>query len=214
VHIWRADLSNGGDVVCRLLSSEEHSRARRILNQHRRTLWMRSRGVLRVLLGSYMGLDPRTLSLVTGSHGKPALRVEEQSTANTPSAAARIAPLFFNLSHSGGVALYAFTTSGPVGIDIELARRPIDEVAVARRTFGTAEAERLAGLDPLTREQEFRRAWVRHEAELKRVGTGIGAAAVGGGAAGWLCELDVGPRAAAAVALETQPSELLCWEWR
>ena len=120
----------------------------------------------------------------------------------------------FNLSHSGQLALYAFTETGAVGVDVEVARRPIDEIAIAARTFGPAEARRLGGLDPAIREREFRRAWVRHEAELKCRGTGIGGPEAGlGGREPWTAELEVGPRAAAAVAAEHPPRELCCWDW-
>ena len=69
--------------------------------------------------------------------------------------------------------------AGPVGVDVEVPRRAIDEVALAARAFGPAEARRLEGLDPAVRAQEFLRAWVRHEAQLKCRGTGIGGAPAG-----------------------------------
>ena len=67
---------------------------------------------------------------------------------------------------------------GAVGVDVEVARRPINEAALAARTFGPDEARRLAALDPVSREREFLRLWVRHEARLKCRGTGIGDAAL------------------------------------
>jgi hypothetical protein len=92
----------------------------------------------------------------------------------------------------------------------------VDVLALAARAFGPAEAERLRRLDPDSREQEFRRAWVRHEAALKCLGTGIGAApaAEAGRRSPWIAELDMGAGAAAAVALTAAPSEMRCWEWR
>jgi len=103
-----------------------------------------------------------------------------------------------------------------VGVDVELARHLVDAVALAARAFGPAEAERLERLDPDSREREFRRAWVRHEAGLKCLGTGIGAApaAEAGGGSPWIAELEMGERAAAAVAVTEAPSELRCWEWQ
>jgi hypothetical protein len=119
------------------------------------------------------------------------------------------------LSHSGQLALYAFTESGAVGLDVEVARRTINEVAVARRAFGPGEARRLEGLAPPIREREFLRAWARYEAELKCRGTGIGVVDTGtGGGAPWIAQLDVGSHAAAAVALEHPARDLRCWEWR
>ena len=97
-----------------------------------------------------------------------------------------------------------------------MARRALDEVALAERTFGPAESKRLAELDPPARKREFLRLWVRHEAEVKCRGTGF----AGKDAADtserelWIAELQVGVRAAAAVALSEAPRELCCWDWR
>jgi 4'-phosphopantetheinyl transferase len=216
VHVWRANLEAVEDDLGTLLCTEERSRAKRFLNERDRRLWTRSRGVLRALLGRYLQQDPRTLRFALSIHGKPELLGDATlSTVSPPPASAISTRVSFNLSHSRGRALYAFTTASAVGVDLELARRPIDAVAIARRAFGAAEAERLAGLDPEVREQEFLRAWVRHEAELKFLGAGIGAGASAvGGRAGWIAELDIGPRGAAAVAGRTRPSELRCWAWR
>jgi 4'-phosphopantetheinyl transferase len=203
VHVWRADLEAVTDDLLELLSCEEEARAARFLAERDRRLWGRAHGVLRAMLGRYLETDPRTPRLVVGSHGKPAL-----------DDAAGPARLSFNLSHSGQLALFAFTETGPVGVDVEFARRPIDEVAMATRTFGGAEAERLAGLDAATREWEFLRLWVRHEAELKFRGTGIGDATRSAEEREpWIVELEMGPRAAAAVAAQEPPDELHCWDW-
>jgi 4'-phosphopantetheinyl transferase len=221
VHVWRADLAAVSDDVCGLLCEEEQERAESLLSEHGRQLWMRSRGVLRALLGGYLAQDPRTLRFATGTHGKPALLDDSAGRAASESQTAQEgqmtqAPrrMSFNLSHSGNMALYGFTTAGSVGVDLERAHRPVDEVAIAGRIFGAAEAERLRELDPGDREREFLRAWARHEAKLKCLGVGIGGAAeldAGGGL--WVAELEVGPDAAGAVAMEPAPRELLCWEW-
>lgn len=211
--MWRADLAAVSDEVLDLLSPEEHARAERFLRERERRLWSRAHGVLRTLLGRYLAQDPRTLRFTPGAHGKPALLDDRPESPATPKrAAVTPAPLSFNLSHSGGLALYAFSAIGPVGVDVEVADRPIDELAIAARAFDSEEVRRLAELEPAVREQEFLRAWVRHEAALKCRGIGIGGAANGVvGAEPWIVELEAGSRAAAAVAVERPPHELRCW---
>jgi len=219
VHVWRADLTAVGDDLRELLCADERARAERFASERDGELWGRSRGVLRGLLGRYLQQEPASLRFVVGEHGKPAL-VEDSdgSPAATPrsSAEASRAPRpSFNMSHSGQLALYAFSRAGAVGVDVEVARRPIDEVAIALRTLGEAEAQRLQALDPPARRREFLGAWARHEAELKCLGVGIG----GGGAAParhrlWVVELEMGPDVAAAVAAERPARELRCWEWQ
>ena len=213
--MWRADLTAGPGHLVGLLCAEERERAERFLSDDDRQRWMRSRGVLRALLGRYLQKDPRTLRLDTGAHGKPVLLDDvAASSAGSASTSSTHARISFNLSHSGQLALYAFTETGAVGVDVEVAGRQVDEVAIAARALGLTEARRLEGLDPAIREREFRRLWVRHEAELKCRGTGIGAAGPPSGDAPWVAELDVGHRAAAAVALERPPHDLRCWDWK
>jgi phosphopantetheinyl transferase len=144
------------------------------------------------------------------------------------------------------LALYAFTYERAVGVDVEVvrrpsnegaipievegvgrpvnkhARRPLNEIAIARRAFGLERARRLEGLPPAIREREFLRAWVRHEAILKCRGTGIGARRSDRSREQadqstedlWVAALPIGSRAAAAVALVGAPLEVCCWEWQ
>lgn len=203
VHVWMADLDDVNDDVLGSLCQEERARAKRFPREHDGRLWQRAHGVLRALLGHYLDSDPGTLRFTTGAHGKPELE-------QTP---ARGLQLSFNLSHSGTLALYAFALGEAVGIDVEVARRPLDEVAIAARLFGPGEAGRLQGLEQGEREREFLRAWVRKEAKLKCRGSGISAGTDEEGVT-WIAELSVGPRAAAAVACERPPRQLLYRDWQ
>ncbi|HTW42712.1 MAG TPA: 4'-phosphopantetheinyl transferase superfamily protein [Solirubrobacteraceae bacterium] len=193
VHVWRADLERVDGQLEGLLCEQERARAARLLGERRRRLWMRSRGVLRTLLGRYLRADPRALRITVDSRGKPA------------------AGLPFNLAHSGELALYAFCAEAPVGVDVEGERPTFDEVAIAARVLGAQEATRLREIaDGPTRHREFLRAWTRYEAELKCLGTGIGGVTDAGV---WVAQLEPGMGAAGAVACTRAPRELCCWSW-
>jgi 4'-phosphopantetheinyl transferase len=220
--VWRADLETVDDALEELLSPEENTRAERMLGERDRRLWVRSRGLLRALLGRYLASDPRELRFSLGATGKPRLAAAEparpQSGDRPPGQAAGPehedgTDLHFNLSHSGTIALYAVTVGRAVGIDVEVERRQIDELAIAERVFGRRQAQRLAALDPRTRTREFLRAWASHEALVKCRGSGLFAAQDPPATDLWSAELDVGPHAAAAVASEGERCELRCWEW-
>jgi len=211
--VWRADLTAVSDELAALLCAGERARAERLVSERTRRLWTRSRGVLRALLGLYLQRDPIALRFSTGSHGKPALTGGGRRSPAAASSKTKLPQLSFNLSHSGDLALFAFTGAGPVGIDVEVARRPIDELAIAARTFGRKEARRLADLEPALRRREFLRAWTRHEAGLKCRGSGIGGSRASAGRL-WITELDVGATAAAAVALGRPARELHCFDWQ
>jgi 4'-phosphopantetheinyl transferase len=219
VHVWRADLDAVAGSVLDGLSWDERDHAAGIAGDRESALWSRSRGVLRELLARYTKGEAQAIELRIGSRGKPGL-----SQPGRPE-------LFFNLSHSGNLALYAFCSDGPVGVDVQALRdeRPrttVDHIGLARRAFGEHEAQRLTLVAPEHRERQFLRAWTRHEAELKRLGTGLGVGSRGderlGGAAGQtadrhaagsILELDVGPRAVAALALGRSPNELQLCAW-
>jgi 4'-phosphopantetheinyl transferase len=220
VHVWQANLARVGDDAVGLLSDQERRRAARIITAEKARLWARARAVLRALLGGYLGREPRTLRIATDIYGKPRVLVDSTTSAG-PSDADPVSRLDFNLSHSGDVALFAFTPSGPVGVDVELARRRrVDAASVAGRAFGVAERARLRKLPAREGELELLRLWVRREARLKCGGAGL---APGGFLDGpeeqpdlalWLAELDMAPGAAAAVAVQHPPRELLRWLWR
>ncbi len=164
-----------------------------------------ARAVLRVLLGRYLRHRPDTIEFAVGPHGKPAL------------AGAGVPALHFNMSHTRGLALYAVARDIEVGADVERPRPGIDTVRLARRFVTPREAERLAALAPAERDAAFLRAWVRHEATVKCLGTGIGSAQLGTLSAGdwpWVAELDPGDGAAAAVAAGVPPATVRCWRWR
>jgi 4'-phosphopantetheinyl transferase len=208
VHVWRADLTEVAQELEELLCDEERVRAARIVNPCNGELWGRSRGLLRTLLGRYLHRDPRSLRFTSDERGKPALAREPDESPDP-------LQLSFNLSHSGHLALYAFSASGAVGVDVQLARHPIDEVAIAARALGAAEARRLQALAPEIRRLEFLRAWTRHEAKLKCLGVGIAGAGDAIAARGlWVAGLDAGLDAAAAVASEHPVLELRCWDWQ
>jgi 4'-phosphopantetheinyl transferase len=215
IHVWRADLTAVGDDLLELLSPAERARAAHMRKELDRQLWGRARGVLRALLGRYLASDPRSLRFMPDGHGKPALVSDAPaSPAGERLTQAGTARLSFNLSHSQELALYAFTETGAIGVDVQVARRPIDELALAARAFGPAQTRHLEGLDPGLRAQAFLRLWVRHEAELKCRGTGIGGGRARAGEENlWTTQLEMGPRAAAAVAVERPPRELRRLEW-
>jgi 4'-phosphopantetheinyl transferase len=220
VHVWQANLATVADEAVRLLSDQERQRAARIIDSGKARLWARARAVLRALLADYLGRDPRKLRIAAEIHGKPCVLVDSTTVAGS-SEADPGSRLDFNLSHSGDIALFALTASGPVGVDVELAcRRRLDVAGVAARAFGTDERERLRKLPAREGELELLRLWVRREATMKCLGSSLVAGGSHEGAEGnpnpqpWLAELDVGPRGAAAVALQRCPRELHCWAWR
>jgi len=188
------------------LSAAERERAARFLRDEDRLRWTAARATLRALLALYVGADPRELCFAEGAHGKPALAARGD---------VRASELRFNLSHSGDVALVAVAHGREVGVDVELPRRAVDHVAIARRVLTAEEADRIAAIeDAGERERAFMQAWVRWEAVLKCHGTGIGGAVTPSSEPEpWVVTLDIAPPAAAALAVAGEPAAVRCWGW-
>ena len=162
VQVWGVWLS-GSDASLAyyrsMLSPEELQRAERFRFEHLRHSYTRSRGSLRLLLAHYLGLPPNEIQLICRPKGKPILRDSSQ--------------IDFNASHSGQMALYAFTVGCELGIDVEQIRRLDDAESIAARFFSTAEASELLSLTPEQRGPAFFRCWTRKEAYVKAVGDGL-----------------------------------------
>jgi 4'-phosphopantetheinyl transferase len=166
VAVWQASLDGQPESVFAglqsLLSPDELKRAAAFHFERERRRFVVARGVLRTLLGECLGQDPRELGFSYGEFGKPALDIEADD-----------ASLAFNVAHAGGVALFALSRAGEVGIDVEQVRSVPEWEEIATTHFPPATVARLAPLPPEERAHEFFRAWCRHEAILKAHGAGL-----------------------------------------
>src|SRR6187200_1666253 len=114
--------------------------------------------VLRRVLGHYLDAEPGEGDIAVGVHGKPRLR--------------NGGGIEFNLSHTQNLVLVAVATR-PVGVDVEAIRPRRDVVGIAGRFLDPEEAAAVAEAAEAERERVFYRAWTRHEAQLKCLGTGF-----------------------------------------
>ena len=165
VHIWHALLEQPGETVQALravLSEDELKRAERFHFDLHRWHFVAGRAILRHLLSLYTGIEPGQLQLEYTRNGKPYLPGMEDESG-----------IRFNLSHSGGMAVYAFTRGREVGIDIEH-QRPIDDInRIAERNFSAMEYSTLGTLPDVEKLEAFYLCWTRKEAFIKAIGEGI-----------------------------------------
>jgi 4'-phosphopantetheinyl transferase len=164
VHVWSTPTFASAHVSSwleSLLSPDEKERAAGFRFDHLRLSFVVVRGILRALLGGYLGISPTRLTLAYTAKGKPILR----EPAN----------LHFNASHSGDLAVFAFTAACEVGVDVEQIRPLPDLQEIGRRIFSPGEAAELSGLSAEQREHAFFLCWTRKEAYLKATGGGLSA---------------------------------------
>lgn len=162
VEIWRADLDAHASSLLHILSPEELAQSARFREEIHRNRYIQAHGLLRLLISGYTAIAPRFISLSANAFGKPFLKNDQN-----------IVGLQFNMSHSGGMAAYAFSLGCNVGVDIERVRDDNDLIALAHRYFARAEHEELCGLPASRRMQHFFQLWTRKEACMKAKGTGL-----------------------------------------
>lgn len=161
VEVWRGSLDQEPEVRERLqtlLDRDELERAASFHFDRDRHRYVVGRGVLRLLLARYLDRDPRELRFAYGSERKPSLVG---------------GGLEFNLAHSEGSVLYAFSPAFEVGIDVELLRPDVADNAVAERFFSPGEVAALRGLPAADQAHAFLTCWTRKEAFLKARGDGL-----------------------------------------
>jgi len=164
LHIWAIELQDADSIVAAchsLLSDEEKARAARFYQEQHRRKYTLAHGVLRTLLGSYLGASPAAIQFRFGHARKPFL--------------AGNATLQFNLSDSGDLALIGFAHACDLGVDVEFMKRMTDMESIARRFFSPEECSELLSLDLAERTDAFFRCWTRKEAYLKALGDGLAA---------------------------------------
>jgi 4'-phosphopantetheinyl transferase len=225
VHVWRGALDLEAEQIGRYwnsLSQDEKERADRFRFEQDRSRFIVAHGVLRGILGRYLGLEPAALRFQRRPNGKPELRPEFGGG------------LRFNLAHSQGLALYAVTRDREVGVDLEYVRVDVARERIAEQFFSLGEVAVLRALPEADQMEAFFNCWTRKEAYVKARGDGLslpldlfdvsmapGEPAVllstrddPAEASRWLLrEISPGPGYKAAVAVEGGFIELKLWQW-
>jgi 4'-phosphopantetheinyl transferase len=160
LHVWQFRLDAAGTGCDALLTADERERAARYRLDRVREQFVACRGMLRTILGFYLGCPAREVPLRQEAGGKPVL------------AQPAVAGLHFNLTHSAGVGLLAVGMR-PVGIDVERLRDVPNAAGLVGRFFAAAEREEFARLPADLRTAGFFRGWTCKEALLKAVGRGL-----------------------------------------
>ena len=163
IEVWTIDLDRPLNPEANLngiLSTEEQNRAERYHYSKDASRFRLCRAMLRLGLAWYLKTTPQKIALATNRHGKPCI--------------AECSALNFNVSHSGGLGVIAFTTAGEVGIDVEAIRCDVGAVEIASTHFTRSEAAMIAAAaTPQEQASAFLRLWTRKEAILKASGCGL-----------------------------------------
>ena len=154
-----------------LLSCQDRDHVNRLQRPDDRQRTLLGRGVLRLVLGACLGLDPAALRFAAGAHGKPQLLHPDPSTPQGKMPQGKLP--HFNISHSGDLILLVFHAAAPVGVDVERQQPDLDWRPIARRCLAPAQVESLLALPPAEAASAFVECWCALEAGLKARGVGL-----------------------------------------
>jgi 4'-phosphopantetheinyl transferase len=139
------------------LTISEVERADRYVFEPDRRRSIVARGLLRLQLGWYLGIDPKKVPLSSGAFGKPGVS----------------APIEFNVTHSHDYVAFAFATGSRVGIDVQKIDHDRDVIDLSKRCLTAVEFDQLSRLPQKERAAAFYLLWSRKEAFLKGTGFGL-----------------------------------------
>jgi 4'-phosphopantetheinyl transferase len=164
VHVWNVHTRASDALAAQfepLLVAAERDRAARFRFEHLRRSSVVTRGALRCLLGRYLRLHAASIQFNYGAKGKPSVESAER--------------IQFNTTHSGSLAVFAFTLDCEIGVDLEQIHSLRDAQSIADRFFCSEEAAEIMSLSPGERDRGFFRCWTRKEAYIKAIGDGLSA---------------------------------------
>lgn len=153
------------DVLARLearLTDDEARRRSRLVRASDRATFTVSRALVRETLSVHGAEAPGAWRFVTNRHGCPAV---EDGQGGDPW-------LYFNLSHTTGLAVVAVARGHRVGVDVERVDRVVTH-DIADRHFAVSEAAALRARPASERPRTFFEYWTLKEAYIKARGMGL-----------------------------------------
>lgn len=161
IHLWTASLVPSLERIKKLrsvLSPEEKKRASYYKYEPKQHGYIVTQAVLRVLISAYLDISPADVLLVASKKGKPFL-------INEPS-------LYFNISNSHEICVYAFSRDAEVGIDIEKIRELPDIDQLIEKNL-TSREKAYFQKNTEHKLSLFFQFWTFKESYLKAIGEGM-----------------------------------------
>ena len=158
VDIWHGDIltENEETYYINFLSEDEKIRAAKFYRPELQKKYIKTRGVLREILSSYLNRKPQDIVIKLGKYGKPYVQ-----------------NLAFNLSHTANHFSLVVSNIEDVGIDMEKVSSRHGLPAIAKKCFSEIELSYWNATHEQKKGRMFYCFWVRKEAFVKAVGRGI-----------------------------------------
>ena len=144
------------------LDEEEQARWQRYQHDGPRRRFALCRAALRAVLCKQLGCRNEQLAFGASDHGKPYAVVQGV-----------VAPVSFNVSHSGAHGLIAVAAAGRLGVDVEERRTPRHFDGLIETVLGPDEQAELALARGCRKLHLFFNFWTIKEALIKALGLGL-----------------------------------------
>lgn len=161
IHLWTVSigaLKDQSDRLESLLSEEENRKVSFYKFEQTQLSYIVSQAVLRMLLSSYLDVKPADVKMGAHKKGKPYL-IHDRT-------------VFFNISNSHDLCVFAFSCDAEVGIDIEKIRDLPDIDLLIEKNLTRRERSYFLK-DPAHKLNLFFRFWTFKESYLKAIGEGM-----------------------------------------
>jgi 4'-phosphopantetheinyl transferase len=165
IDLWIEDLSvseNKYDEYWTLLDTDEQEKASRFVHDIHRHRYIIAHGKLRLILASYLDLNPSNIHFAFGKFGKPLIADKGLSTTFN-----------FNMSHSGDKMIVAIGRYDYLGVDIEAWDKKTNHMPIANQCFADSEKAAWLGFLDDQKLAMFYQLWTRKESFAKATGAGI-----------------------------------------
>jgi 4'-phosphopantetheinyl transferase len=165
IHLWKAfkgALSSRLNELESLLDGVELRRAKLFHFQKDRNRFVAAHGILRKIIGRYLGIPQCRISFRAAPAGKPELDDRQNPE-----------PFFFNISHSHDLVVLAFSRSHRLGVDVEHIRPLPDFHEIVHFYFHPKETAAIQQLPASEQQQAFFQLWTGKEAFVKGTGEGL-----------------------------------------
>lgn len=162
VHIWSLNFVVNDEtfnIYHDLLSVDEKERASRFKFYKDKRCYVVTKGVLRLLSGSYLNKEAKSIAFEYEKYGKP--KFKHNTNLN------------FNVSHSGDLAVIGFVYNHTIGVDIEKIKNDFETFEIASNFFSKQEIDMLLEIPKPEQYKAFYRCWTRKEAFIKAKGSGL-----------------------------------------
>jgi len=165
VHIYYVSISsveNQIPILKNYLTDEEEKKIMKFIFEKDRKCHMISRSVLKDILSRYLSIKAEDVIFTYNDYGKPFLGNKINN-----------AEINFNLSHSGDMIIYAFSTGRSIGVDVQEIRNMDSTDDIFKRYFSDYENSIFDTLPVELKTGAFYSCWTRKEAYVKAHGSGL-----------------------------------------